>query len=266
MDIAASFPEFAHFMWSKKVVEANDFNKLAAEENLPMVSDLLTLTIGSAILITMFRWGFEALLSVSFVTNLVKAREVPLPMSSTKLEDIYQDKKKVIPDINEVKKLSLETKFSVEQINKWFHIRQRMDRNQIKVNRFRESVWRLLMYSICVVEGWNIVSEAPYYKNTELCWQNMLSEPISERLKYYYVGLQIPLYLHLVVQHVFESRSSSDGWEMRSHHVVTVILLLLSYVGNLTKIGAICLVYHDVTDILLESAKVLNYLNWYVWC
>jgi len=183
-------------------------------------------------------------------------------MQSPELEKLYQQRRLNLPDINEVKILSTKLRFSVEEINKWFQIKQRMDRNRIKTKRFREGVWRLLMYSICFCYGLSLARKEPWYHDTKLCWVDILTVPMWEELKIFYICLQLPLYLHLSLYELMDSRKSNDTWEMTSHHIVAALLLILSFLGNFSKIGTLCLLYHDVTDLFLESTKIFNYLKW----
>jgi len=47
--------------------------------------------------------------------------------------------------------------------------------------------------------------------------------------------------------------------EMMVHHAVTISLLIISFLTNFFRVGVVILLIHDVSDILLETAKVLNY-------
>ena len=44
----------------------------------------------------------------------------------------------------------------------------------------------------------------------------------------------------------------SDFVEMFIHHITTILLMGLSWTCNLTRVGTLVLVIHDVADILLE--------------
>ena len=46
-----------------------------------------------------------------------------------------------------------------------------------------------------------------------------------------------------------------DFVEMFIHHITTILLMGLSWTCNLTRVGTLVLVIHDVADILLEVSK-----------
>lgn len=48
---------------------------------------------------------------------------------------------------------------------------------------------------------------------------------------------------------------------MTIHHVVTIILLSVSYMLNQHRIGTVVLIIHDLSDIFLEGSKTLNYFK-----
>ena len=48
---------------------------------------------------------------------------------------------------------------------------------------------------------------------------------------------------------------NSDFVEMFIHHITTILLMGLSWTCNLTRVGTLVLVIHDVADILLEVSK-----------
>lgn len=65
---------------------------------------------------------------------------------------------------------------------------------------------------------------------------------------------------------VFTETKRKDFLEMVVHHIVTILLLVLSWTCNLTRGGTLVLVIHDVADIFLESAKMTKYIKWQRTC
>ena len=49
---------------------------------------------------------------------------------------------------------------------------------------------------------------------------------------------------------------------MYTHHLVTTLLLLLSWNGQYVGIGILVLAAHDISDIPLDMLKMMNYLGW----
>lgn len=50
------------------------------------------------------------------------------------------------------------------------------------------------------------------------------------------------------------------------HHIVTLLLLSLSWICNLHRVGSLVLVIHDCADIFLEAAKITKYANYQKLC
>lgn len=50
------------------------------------------------------------------------------------------------------------------------------------------------------------------------------------------------------------------------HHHVTILLLTIAYVANMTRTGTVILLLHDAADIFLELAKMANYAKWQKLC
>ena len=65
-------------------------------------------------------------------------------------------------------------------------------------------------------------------------------------------------YLSLVVT-LFYDNKRKDFNEQVIHHIATLSLLVLSYVSQFTRVGALVMLYHDCSDVFLELAKLFNY-------
>jgi hypothetical protein len=55
-----------------------------------------------------------------------------------------------------------------------------------------------------------------------------------------------------------------DFWIQTIHHVVTISLLVFSYTCNFVRVGAVILLVHDVSDVILE-VKTVIYENIVMW-
>ena len=59
----------------------------------------------------------------------------------------------------------------------------------------------------------------------------------------------------------FYDNKRKDFWQMFVHHFLTLVLISLSWVCNLHRVGSLVLLVHDCADIPLEAAKFLKYAN-----
>lgn len=57
----------------------------------------------------------------------------------------------------------------------------------------------------------------------------------------------------------FKDNKRKDFWQMFIHHVLALLLIGLSWVCNIHRVGSLILVVHDCADVPLEAAKSLNY-------
>lgn len=72
-------------------------------------------------------------------------------------------------------------------------------------------------------------------------------------------------YWSLIVSQFFDIKRK-DFWQMFVHHIVTLLLMALSWVCNLHRVGSLVLVIHDCADIFLEAAKITKYANYQKLC
>ena len=75
---------------------------------------------------------------------------------------------------------------------------------------------------------------------------------------YFYYHLSMGCYLH---QLMWTEVSRSDALEMILHHLTTIVLLVMSFLTQFTRIGTAILFVHDIADVFLESAKCFNYTH-----
>lgn len=63
--------------------------------------------------------------------------------------------------------------------------------------------------------------------------------------------ISLSFYWSLCVSQFFDVKRK-DFWQMFIHHIATIVLMSLSWVCNLPRIGSLVLVVHDCADIFLE--------------
>ena len=131
---------------------------------------------------------------------------------------------------------------------------------EMKIVKFVEAFWRFLFYSYFCFVGYRILFipvAASWVLDTKEHWQDWPLQEAVPLIMFYY-KIELGAYIHQIM---WTEVSRSDSVEMMVHHVATILLLLGSYLTNFTRIGASILLLHDCTDVLLESAKIFNYIS-----
>ena len=80
-------------------------------------------------------------------------------------------------------------------------------------------------------------------------WLTHPHVPLAGTIKFYYLA-QIAFYLHQMLVLNTEARRK-DHVQMTVHHIVTLMLMVISYAVNLTRVGCLVMVLMDCSDVLL---------------
>lgn len=126
------------------------------------------------------------------------------------------------------------------------------------VHKFSEGMWRLTFYLFASIYGWFFVLwDKPYLKDTMHCFYNYPHHPVRTE-EWWYYNLELAFYISLVVTQFIDTKRK-DFWQMFIHHVVTILLLVLSWACNFHRLGTLVLAIHDIADVPMEGAKVFKY-------
>ncbi|KAH7908494.1 TLC domain-containing protein [Hygrophoropsis aurantiaca] len=133
------------------------------------------------------------------------------------------------------------------------------------VLRFAEQGWSAIYYTVQWSFGLYVHINLPTsaLHPTEL-WLDYPHIPLPGPLKFYYLT-QTAFYLHQVLILNAEARRK-DHYQMMTHHVITIILMVASYFYNFTRVGCLIMVLMDWCDIFLPVAKMLRYIKLYTLC
>lgn len=100
--------------------------------------------------------------------------------------------------------------------------------------------------------------------NMRALWKGFPLIEMTGLFKWYYL-VQFAFWLQqLVTIHMEERRK--DHWQMFSHHIVTLLLIISSYGYYQTNVGNIIMVLMDAVDIALAIAKNLKYCGFQTVC
>lgn len=87
---------------------------------------------------------------------------------------------------------------------------------------------------------------------------NKLDAPQKGALTTFYM-VQLGIWFATAISHKFFEARHKDYFVMYSHHVVTLMLIIGSYLNDWLPVGLVVLLIHDSSDILVDACKMANY-------
>eukprot|EP01121_Diplochlamys_sp_Union-15-3_P021073 TRINITY_DN841_c0_g2_i1.p1 TRINITY_DN841_c0_g2~~TRINITY_DN841_c0_g2_i1.p1 ORF type:complete len:301 (-),score=15.42 TRINITY_DN841_c0_g2_i1:53-880(-) len=120
--------------------------------------------------------------------------------------------------------------------------------------KFAEHTFTFLYYTITFIVACYVCYHKKWLWNISYCW---LEYPyhIDEDVLWYFL-FQGSFYFAALIQLL------TSGWNekiMITHHIVTLLLIGLSYISGHTRVGMLVFMVHDCSDIFMELAKVALY-------
>ncbi|KAF7248228.1 Ceramide synthase 6 [Varanus komodoensis] len=106
--------------------------------------------------------------------------------------------------------------------------------------------------------------QSPWLWSTRQCWIGYPNQPLTPELHYYYI-VELSFYWSLMFSQFIDIKRKDFGI-MFTHHIITIMLLTISYTVNFTRVGSLTLCLHDVVDAVLEAAKMANYCKFQRLC
>lgn len=142
------------------------------------------------------------------------------------------------------------------EIERWWRMRLAQDK-PTTLRKFCESSWRCLYYacsfSLCLFVLW----DKPWLWDVEYCWINHPHHSTDIGLWSYYV-VSLSLYLSLLVSQFFDVKRK-DFWLLFCHHIVAILIIVLTWISHFHRVGSLALLCHDIADIPMEAAKMAKY-------
>uniref|UniRef100_A0A6B2EE38 Protein transporter n=1 Tax=Phlebotomus kandelakii TaxID=1109342 RepID=A0A6B2EE38_9DIPT len=159
--------------------------------------------------------------------------------------------------------MSKKLDMSERQIERWWRHRRAQDKPSTLV-KFCENSWRCIYYTYSFCYGVVFLWNKPWFWEIKHCWYGYPHQSVDNDIWWYYM-ISLAFYWSLTISQ-FRDVKRKDFWQMFVHHMVTLLLLSLSWVCNLHRVGSLVLVVHDCADIFLEAAKLTKYANYQKVC
>ncbi|KAH0460857.1 hypothetical protein IEQ34_008432 [Dendrobium chrysotoxum] len=132
-----------------------------------------------------------------------------------------------------------------------------------KIRKFKESAWKCLYFLSGELLSLYVTYNEPWLKDTRYFWEGpgdqiWPDQKIKLKLKASYM-FAAGFYTYSIFALMFWETKRSDFGVSMSHHVATVVLIILSYIFRFARVGSVVLAIHDASDIFLEIGKMSKY-------
>ncbi|KAM1106322.1 hypothetical protein ACFX13_003260 [Malus domestica] len=127
-----------------------------------------------------------------------------------------------------------------------------------KIVKCSESMWKLTYYAAVEACILSIGYHEPWFRDTKEYFKGWPNQELGLPLKLFYM-CQLGFYSYSIAALLTWETRRKDFSVMMSHHVITVLLIGISYITSFFRIGSIILALHDGSDVFMESAKVFKY-------
>ncbi|CAG0889411.1 unnamed protein product [Darwinula stevensoni] len=125
-----------------------------------------------------------------------------------------------------------------------------VEKAKLQLQKLRETGFRFVTYSFLFLYGIWTMSDKSWLRDVELCFENIPFHAVTLEVRRYYM-LEIGFYLSLSLTLVFDVKRK-DFLAQMTHHVVTIVLLMGSWIVGAIRIGTLVLIVHDCADVFLE--------------
>uniref|UniRef100_A0A1L8EBK0 Protein transporter n=1 Tax=Haematobia irritans TaxID=7368 RepID=A0A1L8EBK0_HAEIR len=177
------------------------------------------------------------------------------------LETMYEKSHRL--DDKKITSLTKHLNMTERQIERWWRLRRAQDKPST-LTKFCENTWRCIYYTYSFIFGVIVLWDKPWFWDVKTCWYGYPHQSVTGDIWWYYM-ISMAFYWSLTVTQFFDVKRK-DFWQMFIHHMVTLLLMSLSWICNLHRVGSLVLVIHDCADIFLEAAKLTKYAKYQKLC
>lgn len=135
---------------------------------------------------------------------------------------------------------------------------------QLELEKIAEQMVKAVFFGFCFCFGGLVLKYESIedWMNTTKLWTltPLVRIPFTQQ---YYL-MEFGWYCHRLMTGPFEYKRK-DFLEMNFHHLITSILIYISFISGMVKVGRMIMFLHDPSDMLLAITKSLHYLKINIW-
>ncbi|CAG0895516.1 unnamed protein product [Cyprideis torosa] len=235
-------------VWLPKNMSWTDF-KSSGDERYPSSGDLWIPIVLSLLLMVCRRWIEIRLIYPIGLSRGMKPRpklqDLPMPR-----ELAVSLQRNGLVTATQVPTLAKRCDLPETVVAKWVHEVERRKRPG-KLEKLGETGWRSLAYLSLFSLGIFALWDKPHFSDTRECWVGYPKHSIPMAIYWYYM-IELSFYWSLLFFQFLDTRRK-DFWQMLVHHVVTISLIVFSWITNFHRIGTLIMLLHDCADVFLDK-------------
>ncbi|KAJ6123732.1 TRAM1-like protein [Penicillium samsonianum] len=130
-----------------------------------------------------------------------------------------------------------------------------------KQARFMEQMYTAMYHGVLGPAGLYVMRKTPvWYFNTRGMYELFPHRTHAAEFKFYYLFEAAYWAQQAIVMLLGMEKRRKDYLELVAHHIVTLVLIALSYRFHFTYIGIAVYITHDISDFFLAVSKSLHYI------
>ena len=185
----------------------------------------------------------------------IRSKPYKKPPSNNKLESIHKKYRSRAP-FELIRDVAKDLGWSERQVQRW--LRQRTACTQsTTLQKFDDCAWQLVYYSLYCIFGVIVHYDKPWFYDVTYCFRNFPHHDMDYDIWWYYM-IPLGFYWAQTVTHFLQPKRH-DSLQMLVHHLVTIMLMTISWITNLIRMGTLVLLLHECADIPLLLAKISGY-------
>uniref|UniRef100_A0A2H1VQI4 SFRICE_007398 n=1 Tax=Spodoptera frugiperda TaxID=7108 RepID=A0A2H1VQI4_SPOFR len=160
--------------------------------------------------------------------------------------------------IKDTTALAKQLDMSERQVERWWRLRRNQDKTS-SLTKFCEHAWKTFYLFFSTPTVYYIVWDKDWFWDLDKCYTNYGKHELTMDIYWFY--LTTMAYMIALSITFFHDVKRKDFWGMLAHHVVTILLLCISWIISAFRIGIVVIVLLDLTETWLEFVKALKRAN-----
>lgn len=139
----------------------------------------------------------------------------------------------------------------------WFQRRHNFNYKEVIDHGFH-----LFCHILFAVVGACVTLPKPWLRDTTLCWKDFPNHEVTSDIFWYFM-IMLGYYWAIMIMDILPpSRQNPTNIKITFHHIVTVLLIVFTWICGLIRIATLILFIHEYSDVALHAKKMCKYAGY----